>query len=156
MILSEGVPHPCLVRLRASADHLPLDDCVVSLALCMDIVEHVPDPAVLLREVRRVAPRVVLKIPLERSWYTTLRGGRWRLAALRERFGHLHHFRVDDVRRLLLLTGLRVRYERFLIIPRRSFPLDALQRLLLRCGWTGLFARLFGGFVIIGAESVEA
>lgn len=150
-ILSRGVAHPRLVRLRASADHLPMDDGALSLATCMDIIEHVPDPVAVLREVRRVARRVVLKIPLERSWYTALRGGRRRLASLQERFGHIHHFHLDDVRGLLTASGLQICAEDFVIIPRRSLPLDVLQRFLLRCGWTDAFARLFGGFVIIAA-----
>jgi ubiquinone/menaquinone biosynthesis C-methylase UbiE len=56
--------------LRASADRLPFADGAFQVVLCTEVLEHVPDPSAVLRELMRVAApgaRVVISIPNERN-----------------------------------------------------------------------------------------
>jgi 2-polyprenyl-3-methyl-5-hydroxy-6-metoxy-1,4-benzoquinol methylase len=47
----EGSPH---ADLHGTADALPVDDGSFDLALCTQVLEHVPDPAAVVRELHRV------------------------------------------------------------------------------------------------------
>jgi len=48
--------------IQCDAHHLPLKDNAVELALCGDILEHVPEPLQVLQEAKRISRRVVATI----------------------------------------------------------------------------------------------
>jgi SAM-dependent methyltransferase len=93
---------------------LPAPDRSFDLGLLSHVLEHVPDPAPLLRETARVARTVIVEVPLERN----LSGRR---AASRERSseaGHLDALDRDAVRDLVEEAGLRVQRDLLDPLPR--------------------------------------
>jgi 2-polyprenyl-3-methyl-5-hydroxy-6-metoxy-1,4-benzoquinol methylase len=49
-----GNPH---AQLHGSIDAIPVDDASFDVVLCLQVLEHVPDPAAAVRELHRVVPR---------------------------------------------------------------------------------------------------
>jgi SAM-dependent methyltransferase len=86
---------------------VPAGDDAYDLAILSHVVEHVPDPVPLLREAARLAPRVIVEVPLERN----RSAARPAIRAEAARIGHLHAFDRAQVRGLCAAAGLRVSAE---------------------------------------------
>jgi SAM-dependent methyltransferase len=87
--------------------HVPADDGAYDLAVVSHVLEHVPDPAALLAEAARVAPRVLVEVPLERN-RSAARPAKRAAAA---RIGHIQFFDRAAVRDLCRGAGLDIRAE---------------------------------------------
>jgi len=87
--------------------HVPAQDDAYDLALLSHVVEHVPEPAPLLLEAARLAPHVIVEVPLEANRSARRPGVRAEAA----RIGHVHAFDREAVRALLAGAGLRVTAE---------------------------------------------
>jgi SAM-dependent methyltransferase len=85
--------------------NVPAADGAYELAVLSHVLEHVPDPRPLLEEAARVAPHVIVEVPLEDNRSARRPAKR----ALSEAAGHLHQFDRAAVR--ALLEGLSVRGE---------------------------------------------
>lgn len=109
-----------------------------------DVVEHVPDPPALLREVRRVLSAdgfLILETQNERSPFARLTGRRWHHYKVPE---HLFHFAPATCKRLLSQTGFDVvswtsghagKYVPWSFVVERSGRISkVLPRLLARLG----------------------
>ena len=88
-------------------ERLPVADGSFDVAVLSHVLEHVADPAALLREAGRAAPTVVVEVPLERS----LSGRRGSRRALSRSAGHVRALDRAGVRRLAAAAGLRVGAE---------------------------------------------
>jgi len=55
--------------VKANAEDLPFKDKEFDVAILGEILEHVKDPELALREAMRVAKRVLITVPLEQEWY---------------------------------------------------------------------------------------
>jgi SAM-dependent methyltransferase len=88
-------------------EHVPAADDEYDVAVLSHVLEHVPDPLPLLKEASRVAPRVIVEVPLEDN-RSARRPDKRRLA---EAAGHLHAWNRSDVRRLVSEAGMTVRDE---------------------------------------------
>jgi SAM-dependent methyltransferase len=88
-------------------EHVPAPDGAYELAFATHVLEHVPAPARLLREMMRVARAVVVEVPLERN----LSARRPAARALSEAAGHLQRFDRAAVRRLVADAGWHVRAD---------------------------------------------
>lgn len=92
--------------LHGDARRLPFADGSVDLAVCVETLEHVPDPARALAELGRVARRdLVLSVPRE----PVFRGGNLvtgrHVRALGNTPGHLNHWSAGGFRRFASRVG---------------------------------------------------
>ena len=98
-----GIPR--VERLEAyPGDRIPAEDGDYDLAICSHVLEHVEDPAPVVRELTRVAQLVLVEVPLEDN--PSARRPARRSEALR--IGHVQELSRADVLALLHTAGLRV------------------------------------------------
>jgi SAM-dependent methyltransferase len=88
-------------------ERLPAGDGAYDLAFATHVLEHVPDPLPLTRELLRAGRVVVLEVPLEAN----LSARRPAARAASEGVGHLHRFDRAQIRRLVAAAGGEVRAE---------------------------------------------
>lgn len=86
---------------------VPADDGAYDLAILSHVLEHVPDPAALLLEAARVAPAVLVEVPLEANRSAVRASKRAQAAEI----GHVQFFDRPAVHALAASAGLRVEAE---------------------------------------------
>jgi SAM-dependent methyltransferase len=109
---------------------LSATDGAYELGILSHVLEHVADPAALLREVARACEVVVLEVPLEAN-LSARRAGRRALAG---RVGHLQRFDRAAVREIVARAGLSVAFELEDPLPRDVHLFSATT------GWARLSA----------------
>jgi SAM-dependent methyltransferase len=86
---------------------VPAEDGAYDLAVLSHVLEHVPEPMSLLREAMRVAPAVLIEVPLEDN-RSARRDDKRAEAA---RIGHIQFFDRSAVHALVRVAGLRIAAE---------------------------------------------
>lgn len=98
--------HPRLLRARGDAGALPFADATFDRIVAAEVLEHLPDPAATLREVRRLLKpggRFIGTVPYREE----LRLSRCpHCGTAFEANGHLHRFDEESFRRLFRGAGL--------------------------------------------------
>jgi SAM-dependent methyltransferase len=89
---------------RYDGEHLPVADGTYDLGILSHVLEHVPDPAALLREVGRACGAVVVEVPLEANVSARRASKRVGEAEV----GHLYELDRAAVTQLVQAAGLRV------------------------------------------------
>jgi SAM-dependent methyltransferase len=102
---SHGIPG---VRVEVfDGARVPAGDRAYDLAVLSHVLEHVPEPAALLAEAARVAPWVLVEVPLERNRSAARPAKRAEAA----RIGHIQFFDRAALRALCRDAGLDIRAE---------------------------------------------
>jgi SAM-dependent methyltransferase len=95
-------------RIEAyDGEHVPAADGAYDLAVLSHVLEHVEDPAPLLREAARVAPAVLVEVPLEANRSAARPAKRAEAA----RIGHIQFLDRTAVHALVADAGLTVAAE---------------------------------------------
>src|SRR3954447_3030887 len=87
--------------------HMPAEDGAYELGILSHVLEHVPDPAELLRETARVCRSVIVEVPLEANLSARRSTKREGAAEI----GHIQSLDRDGVHRLVEAVVLRVASE---------------------------------------------
>jgi SAM-dependent methyltransferase len=87
--------------------HLPVADGTYELGVLSHVLEHVHDPAALLREVSRACRAVVVEVPLEANWSARRAGKREHAAEV----GHLQRLDRAAARAIAARAGLSIAAE---------------------------------------------
>jgi SAM-dependent methyltransferase len=95
-------------------EHLPVADGAYDLVFATHVLEHVPDPAPLTREMLRAGRAVVIEVPLEAN----VSAHRPAARAASEGVGHLHRFHRRAIRTLVQDCGGHVAAELVDPLPR--------------------------------------
>ena len=102
---SHGIPG---VRAEVfDGERVPAGDGAYDLAVVSHVLEHVPQPAALLAEAARVAPWVLVEVPLEDNRSAARPAKRAEAA----RIGHIQFFDRAAVRALCAAAGLEIRAD---------------------------------------------
>jgi SAM-dependent methyltransferase len=83
-------------------EHVPAADDAYDLAVLSHVIEHVPDPVPLLKEAARLAPHVLVEVPLEDN-RSARRPTKRRLA---KESGHLHSLNRASLQAMLTAAQL--------------------------------------------------
>lgn len=119
---------------RYDGQTLPASDRTYALGILSHVLEHVPDPAGLLREVGRVAGAVVVEVPLEENWSARRAGKREHASEV----GHIQRLDRDALRRIVASAGLSVVGELEDPLPLRAqrfFAASARERMGATAKW---------------------
>ena len=116
------------------------------LVLCLDVVEHVADDRAFLKALRRIAPHVVFRFPLDESVVDRVTG---RVARHRTQYGHLHAYTRRRILKRLRGCGYRVLLEQYHRIPPTTpGRLDRWRALGLAL-WPHGAVRVLGGYSLV-------
>lgn len=101
--------------------HIPYHDHQFSLAILSHVIEHVVDPACLLREAARVAWYIAIEVPIENNLHIYLKTRILR-RDYRQGLGHVQCFSKRSFRALLERTsGLEVMRMGMAFVPDRIY-----------------------------------
>jgi len=97
----------------SNCDPVPLEDGTGDIVMCTEVLEHVPDPAVFLQEIIRVAKpggTLVITVPDSRSEIFV---GATAPAEYFQEPNHIRIFTADEFRALILEAGLQIESHQF-------------------------------------------
>jgi SAM-dependent methyltransferase len=152
-------------RHEGSAIQFELGDFVASnsrhydVVLCLDVIEHIPDPFAFLSGIRGSANYFVFIIPLDLSAMTVARERP--LLRQRREVGHIHYFTKNLALSLLRECGYSVVEWSYsgaaLRAPRKTWKtrLAVLPRLLAQVPNRDFGVRLLGGETLVVLASTE-
>lgn len=102
--------------IRCGIEKTPFGSKEMDLVLMIDVLEHIPDPAAALEELRRIANYVIFKVPMENNlFYNTLnilkRGGLRR--DIFQKVGHVQSYNSGILKAQIRRYAGEILYFRF-------------------------------------------
>lgn len=89
---------PCHPDIVADAENIPLDDNSYDIVCLCEILEHLPDPLIAIKEAMRVARlKVIITVPWEALWH--------KVHLPFTNPGHIHYFIPQTFKEVLEKTG---------------------------------------------------
>jgi ubiquinone/menaquinone biosynthesis C-methylase UbiE len=110
---------------------IPFPDNSFDLVYCSHVIEHVEHPRILLRELRRIAPRQVFEIPLDYAPQVD-RQSKHYLS-----YGHINVFTPSTFKFLLQSEGFEVLAERYTRNPPEVIRFNWYKNMGMRRNWPG-------------------
>jgi len=104
-------------KINANNDALPFEDNYFDAVTCLDVIEHVFEPACLINEISRVLKKggfLIVITPNIRYWHhlfdLILKGRFPRTSGDTEHYdgGHLHYFTYKDIETILEIKGFKI------------------------------------------------
>ena len=96
-------PEP--VYIQSDIAHLPFKNGSMELALVIDVLEHVPEPDQVLREITRVSEYLILRLPLD-DYFSRFR--RMFKSDSQSSVGHISYFTFSEMRSILTENHMRL------------------------------------------------
>jgi len=90
-----------------------IEEKKMDLCLMIDVIEHVPNPAIALKELKRISGFVIFKTPLENNLYCNTRSflsGAYRQKQV-DTIGHVNYFSSKQLNHLLSQNCGKVIYD---------------------------------------------
>ena len=109
---------------RYDGEHLAAADGAYELGVLSHVLEHVPDPPALLREVGRACRAVLVEVPLEANWSARRASKREHAAEV----GHLQRLDRNAARVMVAKAGLSIAAELDDPLPLRAHSFFADTR----------------------------
>jgi ubiquinone/menaquinone biosynthesis C-methylase UbiE len=133
--------------------NLPRHDVV----LAMDTIEHVPDDSGFLNKISQFSDYIVIKVPIEINFVNRLVkflsfGVIDPLLDTEIRYGHIHHYSIEDFLNLIAANKLRVDKIEYMHLPKRHRLFWELIRILFMPLWfisQKYYVEFNGGFLVI-------
>jgi len=141
-------------------DYIP--DRIPDLTMFIDVLEHLEDPASVLKKAAAFTRFAIVRTPLEDSIaaqiHKQLYGGDIK-ALMEQRYGHVHHYTQAGLRQLIEDNGFEVVTDTVTRIPKEATILDRkLSKFLESISWAVLkskYPKLWGGFYLAFLRSKD-
>jgi len=112
IFLSKGrTLYPEIEFIKASGLKIPFADKSVDLIILSDIIEHIEELKLFMKEIKRVGKVVLLKVPLDKYLWRKLISeplGRSPSVSMEHPDGHLHEFSKNSCKKMLKNMGCRI------------------------------------------------
>lgn len=140
--------------IQADVLSLPFKQSAIELVIITDLLEHLAEPGLALAEVSRIGEALLLRMPIENNLASRLLMlmGRKEWERLERKYGHIHHFSVFGVFRLLKKGGFKAKkWMAFELPPRESAIRNTISRICYKLSCL-LGLMVCGGFLIVYCE----
>jgi len=108
---------PEVTFVCADAENLPFKNKAFQLALCTDVLEHVPHPEKAFREINRISCRAGIKVPLEDSFFPLVpKVWNWLFYRNVPPVGHINRFNLSYLESVFKKNGCNVIHTNFVNI----------------------------------------
>jgi len=99
--------NPSLDFFRSDSENLPFKDNEYELATVIDVLEHVPNPEKMIKEVGRVSEKVLIKVPLEDNFFINTYK-RFVKTDWKQMMGHINFYHLESFNEFMENNGFKL------------------------------------------------
>ena len=131
----------------------------VDLVIINDLIEHLSQPSLLLKNIKEYSSLIIIRVPLEKTFVNTIfrkLNIKNEYARLRKKYGHIYPFTEKEITSLLNNSGWKIEYKKIFPIPKRSYlPFEIIRLSVypLYYIFPSVAALLNGGFLVAKAKA---